>query len=146
MVMAESNDLGASIVVASVQSMRQRRRLEKMGIFDVVVIDEAHHAPADGYLDCLDAVRDSRAAAGKTRPLMSVGLTATPYRAGSGGETEGLGQVYDALVYSYTMADGVADGVLVPPLMVRFDLETAKKGEAIKRIDSREVCDVVAAE
>lgn len=146
MVMAESNDLGAAIVVASVQSMRQKRRLKAMGIFDVVIIDEAHHAPADGYIDVLDAVRESRKAAGKTRPLMSVGLTATPYRAGSGGETEGLGQVYDALVYSYTMADGVEDGVLVPPSMVRFDLETAKKGDAIRRIDSREVCDVVAQE
>lgn len=145
MVMGGSNDLRAQIVVASVQSMRQPDRLERLGRTDIVVTDEAHHAPADGYRAVLDAVAAERAEARCARPLMSVGLTATPYRAGSGGETEGLGDMYDALVYSYTMADGVADGVLVPPVVWRYDIATTGgPGEAVRRIDSPEMCTVVA--
>jgi len=144
MVMGGANDLKASIIVASVQSMRQPERLAALGRIDVLITDEAHHATAEAYGDVRQSILATRVEMACTRPLMSVGLTATPYRAGSGGETEGLGAVYDALVYSYTMADGVADGVLVPPVMTRFDLETAQKGDATKRIDSLEICEVVA--
>ena len=147
MVMAGANDLGSEIVVASVQSMRQPERLKGIGRRDVVIIDEAHHAVADGYGDVLRAVLAYRVEIGVTKPILSLGLTATPYRAGSGGETEGLGHVYDALVYSYTMAQGISDGVLVPPLLTRYDIQTAgSAGEAVKRISSPEICDVVAGQ
>jgi type I site-specific restriction endonuclease len=146
-VMAGANDLGSEIVVASVQSMRQPERLKGIGRRDVVIIDEAHHAVADGYGDVLRAVLAYRVEIGVTKPILSLGLTATPYRAGSGGETEGLGDVYDALVYSYTMAQGIADGVLVAPQLTRYDIQTAgSAGEAVKRISSPEICDVVAAQ
>jgi DNA repair protein RadD len=146
MVMGAANDLGAAIIVASVQSLRQPERLAALGRVDVMITDEAHHATAAGYEDVRQAILRVRQAQACTRPLMSIGLTATPYRSGSGGETEGLGSVYDALVYGYTLADGVADGVLVPPVLRRYDLTTAQAVDATRRIDSPEICEVVATE
>lgn len=146
MVMGGANDLGARIIVASVQSLRQPERLARLGTIDVVVIDEAHHAPAGGYVEVLSAVQAQRERAGCRRPLLSVGLTATPYRSGSGGETEGLGSIYEALVYSYGMIDGIRDGVLVPPRLVRIEMQAAGGEDVASRITDPAVLDVVARE
>mgnify|MGYP000429208066 CR=1 FL=1 len=65
------------VVVASVQSM-QRARLASYAPdhFDLVVVDEAHHATAPTYGAIFDAALEANA------ELRVAGFTATPFRAG----------------------------------------------------------------
>jgi superfamily II DNA or RNA helicase/HKD family nuclease len=59
-------------VFASIQSLSEKRiRALEPDTFDVVIVDEFHHAAADSYVRLLDHVR----------PRVLVGLTATPERA-----------------------------------------------------------------
>ncbi len=43
-VMADRNQFGAPVVVASIQTISNPRRLARLGAFGLVVVDEAHHA------------------------------------------------------------------------------------------------------
>jgi ATP-dependent helicase IRC3 len=77
-VKAERNELDRHVVVASIQTLSRRRRLEQLGTdFHTVIVDEAHHSTAYSYelvleyLSCFDAYG----------PLL-VGVTATPERGG----------------------------------------------------------------
>jgi ATP-dependent helicase IRC3 len=57
-VKAERDECAAAIVLASVQTLTRTRRLERMPTdLATVVIDEAHHSPADSYRRILDHVR-----------------------------------------------------------------------------------------
>ena len=53
-VKAKENDVGAQVVVASVQTVSRKNRLPQLfADFNTVVVDEAHHAVADTYLRVL---------------------------------------------------------------------------------------------
>lgn len=71
---------------------------------DVVVIDEAHHAPAAGYVKILAAL---------PRALV-LGLTATPCRL----DDRGLGDVFDELVEAAKVSRLIDQGVLVRPVVL----------------------------
>lgn len=88
-------------VVASVQSM-QRDRLRSYAVdhFDLVVVDEAHHATAQSYRTILDHFGGARV----------LGVTATPDR----GDKQGLKAVFEAAAYVYEIRDAIRDGWLVP--------------------------------
>ncbi|HEU4427326.1 MAG TPA: DEAD/DEAH box helicase family protein, partial [Myxococcota bacterium] len=90
----------ADVVVASVQSLKGPR-LERfpLDFFDLVIVDEAHHATAKSYRTILDHFR-----------ARVLGVTATPDRAD---ETK-LGEVFDAVGFTYEMRAAIADGYLVP--------------------------------
>lgn len=69
----------AAIVVAGIQSVY--RRAEELGAFQLVIVDEAHLIPPNGcgmYRQFLDAEKEI------SPQSRLVGLTATPYRLGSG--------------------------------------------------------------
>ena len=57
---------------ATIQSFRSRGLLESQGAdhWDYVVLDEAHHVPADSYREIVSSLR----------PRILLGLTATPER------------------------------------------------------------------
>lgn len=76
--------------------------LPTAGRADLLVVDEAHREDAE-RLDRL---------AGAGVPW-AVGLTATPYRAGSTGQARALTGEWRC-VYSYRISDALRDGVLVP--------------------------------
>lgn len=78
--------------------------LEEQHAWALWLGDEAHRLEAD----VLRALRPTTSYA--------VGLTATPFRA----DARGL-QAWDDLVFSYTSAEAVRDGVLVPWRVVRWD-------------------------
>ena len=53
-VKAERDEVDAPCILASVQTVSRERRLQKLvPNFSTVVIDEAHHAPAESYLRVL---------------------------------------------------------------------------------------------
>jgi len=96
------------VVVASVQTCVAEsggsRRMERFNPsqFSLVVVDEAHHATSSSYRDVINWFT-----AGGAKVL---GVTATPDRA----DEEALGQVFDSVAYEYGVAEGIADGFLVP--------------------------------
>ena len=89
----EEDCLRADIVVTNVQQMQGWLSLFPRDFFDLIIVDEAHHAPADSWQNINDAFPDAK----------KIYLTATPFR--------GDGQSIRAeLVYSYRLADAIAAG------------------------------------
>ncbi|MEG0050373.1 MAG: DEAD/DEAH box helicase, partial [Clostridia bacterium] len=101
---AEETCLGSwyRVVVGSVQSLQRPKRLEQFApdYFDTIVIDEAHHVLADGYLRVLEHFKAAKV----------LGVTATPDR----GDMKSLGSVFETLAYEYTLPKAVKEGYLCP--------------------------------
>jgi ATP-dependent helicase IRC3 len=108
---ASNND---DVVVASVQSIGSiaNRRIERFspGAFDAIVCDEAHHSVAPTYKRVFDYFGFGDGATGDSLPLgkLLLGVTATPNR----GDGQGLGQVYDEIIYRMSILDAIKDGWL----------------------------------
>lgn len=71
--------------------------------FDLLVIDEAHHATAGSYRRLIDHYS-------KNPDLRILGVTATPDRA----DEEALGKIFDSVAFEYGVVDAINDGWLVP--------------------------------
>lgn len=114
-VKAERNEVDAQVVVASVQTLSRDRRLAQLvdppillgGLppFDLVVVDECHHAPADTYMKVLDAL-----AAGHPDGPLLLGVTATLDR----GDGQGLDHIFDEVVADWPILWGIEHGYLAP--------------------------------
>ena len=97
-------------IVSSVQTMNARRgpqrRMERFNPmdFEVLMIDEAHHATAQSYRRVIDFFRN-------WNPKINLlGVTATPDRT----DEEALGQIFKTVAYEYGIVEGIDDGWLVP--------------------------------
>ena len=66
--------------------------------YDVVVVDEAHHAVAQGFRRCLNHLR----------PKLLVGMTATPWR----GDGENIDAIFGPAIAQVSLVDGMAMGFL----------------------------------
>lgn len=66
--------------------------------FDVVIVDEAHHALAHGFRTCLEHLK----------PKFLIGMTATPWR----GDGQSLSNVFGAPIEKVSLVDGMALGYL----------------------------------
>ncbi|MDQ1446785.1 MAG: hypothetical protein QOI20_3249 [Acidimicrobiaceae bacterium] len=102
--------LDAAVVIASVQSLKGKR-LERFDPdhFDLVIVDECHHAPATGYRNVLGHFATARV----------LGVTATPDRA----DGAGLGDVFGSVAYRYEIREAIHDEWLVPIVARRIVLE-----------------------
>lgn len=89
------------LVVGSVQSVSRKTRLERLGKkrFDLIVIDEGHHALSASYRKIIDFF---------ACPKLLV--TATPDR----GDKKALGQIVDHVGYKFDISEGIDAGYLVP--------------------------------
>ena len=109
------------LVFASVQSLRGDR-LSRLDGFDVVVTDEAHHATAPTYLAIYRHI-------GAVNPgWKHIGFTATPFRYGGSGKTEGLGKAFERLVYEYPLVKAIEDGALCPIRGIAVETELDLSG------------------
>ena len=101
---AEETSAGSwyRVTVGSVQTLMREKRLAQIdpGRYQVIVIDEAHHAPADSYRRILEHFPDA----------CVLGVTATPDRA----DLKDLGEIFDSLAYEYSILDAIRDGWLSP--------------------------------
>ena len=98
-VKAERNEVGADVIVASVQTLARPRRLAQLiqprgalfggerRHFQTVVIDEAHHAAAKTYQQIIDGVMGPE--------TLLFGVSATLER----GDGKGLDHVFDEIVF-----------------------------------------------
>lgn len=101
-VKAEQNRFQAPVVIASVQTLARKRRLELMPAFDTVIIDEAHRSAASTYQAIIERVCGPE--------TLLLGVTATPNR------TDGIGlsKVYDKIVYQIGILELIEQEYLVP--------------------------------
>ena len=107
-VMADRNEAWAQIIIGTVQTLQSEKRLAqvlKSGPIDYLVIDEAHHAVADGYQQVIAALRDVNP------QLRHLGVTATPIRA----DEKGLREVYQKESAHFGIKELVKQGYLAPP-------------------------------
>jgi superfamily II DNA or RNA helicase len=102
-VKAQQDDCGARVVVASVQTLASEIRLRRIGRFDTVIVDEAHHAVASTYLGILDGL----GCMAGNGPL-TVGVTATAGRS----DKVGLGAVWQEVTYQRGILQMIAEGYL----------------------------------
>jgi superfamily II DNA or RNA helicase len=90
------------VQVGMVQTVVKRLHYFRQG-FDLVLTDEAHHAPAGNYVKIL--THFGRA--------FSLGVTATPVRS----DGKGLRDCYDTIVQGPTIAELIERGYLVQPIV-----------------------------
>jgi superfamily II DNA or RNA helicase len=106
-VKAARNDVLADVIVASVQTVKNPKRLAQLRSIGHVIVDEAHHATARSYMDVLTAL-------GCFSPdgPRATGYTATPAR----GDGKGLGTVWQELVFKRDIVWMVRQRYLVNPV------------------------------
>ena len=97
------------ITFASIQSVYSKA--QAFGHVDIVIVDEAHLIPNKGstmyrrFLDELAAINPK---------LRVVGLTATPYRLGTGRLDDGDDALFDGVAYEYGVGEAIEEGYLTP--------------------------------
>lgn len=104
-------DLASPILFGNIQSLYRQDGFS-LGPRDLILIDEAHLIPRSGegmYLTLLEKLRE------RVPDLRVCGFTATPFRLDTGRLDHGAeGRLFDAIAYSYGVAQGVRDGYLSP--------------------------------
>lgn len=120
---AGEDQVGAPVVVGSVQTLRHEARRRRVRNVGLVVVDECHHATASSYRTVLDHY-------GCFRPggARAVGFTATMSR----GDGVGLGAVWERVVYERDIRYMITRGFLVPPRGVSVRVEDFDLGK-VKR-------------
>lgn len=104
-VKAERNEVDADVVIASVQTLARRERLEQLArLVGLVVVDEAHHSPSSSYQRIFQHV-----GVGEPDGPYLVGVTATPNRS----DGVGLASTFDEITYEVQMLDLMQQGYLV---------------------------------
>jgi DNA repair protein RadD len=93
----ETRDL---VQVASIQTLA--RRLDRWS-FDFLIPDEAHHAISPTWANVFAAFPNA----------FTLGVTATPART----DGRGLAEIFEAMVIGPSIAELIADGYLVPPIV-----------------------------
>lgn len=106
-VMAGDNECAARFVIATVQTLAAKGRLEAIlehGPITHLVTDEAHHSVSKTYVDIYKVLRYANP------DLRHLGLTATPKRT----DGDGLSAVFDAVPYRIKLKDLIRRGHLAP--------------------------------
>lgn len=116
-VKAAKNDVHSPVVVASVQTLSRPNRMAELkaaGGFDIIIVDEAHHAAASTYTDVVSGLGGFEPGG----PLV-IGVTATPQRA----DAKDLGEVWQEIVYHRDILWAIRSGYLcdLRGLQVRLD-------------------------
>jgi superfamily II DNA or RNA helicase len=94
--------LRARIVVASIDSIKQKRRLERFprDHFSLIIMDEFHHYISETYRRPADYFETAKL----------LGVTATPDR----GDKKALGMLAESVAFKMDIEDGIDEGFLVP--------------------------------
>src|SRR5690348_4283222 len=103
----KSRDTTSPIIIGGIQSIA--RRPYDLGAFDLIMIDEAHLVPTEDdtlYRKFITAARV------QNPHVRFVGLTATPYRLGSGVLHRGRGALFSDIAYEAPVKELIRDGYL----------------------------------
>jgi len=120
-----------------VQTISRERNLRDRPKFDMVVIDEGHHAAAPTYRKVIDAVLEDNEHA------EIVGFTATPNR----GDGKGLRGVFNNCSHQIEISSLINEGFLVRPKTFVIDLGVNSQLENVtkrgKEYDMEEVAEIM---
>jgi len=119
-------DWSGDAIFSMVQTLSRENNLSKRPKFDMVVIDESHHAAADTYLKVIEAVRKDNENA------EVVGFTATPNR----GDKKGLKDVFTNCSHQIKLTTLIREGFLVPPKAYVIDLGVRAELEGVRKVAS----------
>lgn len=108
-VQANVNETLAPIICASQMTLASENRRRMIRNVGLVIIDECHHAVNRTYMSILEHY----GCLGEPRPdsALALGVTATMMR----GDGLALGDVWQDVVHTQSIADGIAGGYLVRP-------------------------------
>ena len=124
-------------VFSMVQTISRERNLRDRPKFDMVVIDEGHHAAAPTYRKVIDAVLEDNEHA------EIVGFTATPNR----GDGKGLRGVFNNCSHQIEISSLINEGFLVRPKTFVIDLGVNSQLENVtkrgKEYDMEEVAEIM---
>lgn len=125
------------VVVAGIQSVYQRA--DELGPFQLIIVDEAHLVPTDGDGRYRTFIEEAR----RVNPSVRlVGLTATPWRLGSGWITadhgDEDGKLFTEVVYEVSVRDLISAGFLSPVVSKNAKKSPDFSGVHIKRGDFAE--------
>ena len=98
-------DWSGNTVFSMVQTISRDNNLIDRPKFDMVVVDESHHAAADTYLKVINTVKEDNPKA------EIVGFTATPNR----GDGKGLRKIFNNCSHQIDITTLIREGFLVPP-------------------------------
>ena len=121
-------DRRAQVLYAQLQTVWNRA--DEIGHVDILEIDEVHLVPANADTMYRKLINDLLA----INPDMRIaGFTATPYRLDSGRIDEGEGKIFDSIVYTYGIRQGIDDGYLTPITSkpVDFTLDVSGVGKSM---------------
>lgn len=104
-VMAKQNDWTGQVVFANVPTLSRLSRLEEMGRFTDLIIDECHHSSAGSWERIIDRARQINPG------LRVLGLSATPER----GDGLPLPAALGEIAYRVYIQELIDQGHLVPP-------------------------------
>lgn len=102
------------VTVGSVQTMM---RNDYGGLFQTVIVDEAHHVISNSYMRVLNQFPDAKV----------LGVTATPDR----GDKKSLAQYFDGIAYEYSLKQAIKEGYLCPITARTVPLEIDMTGVKI---------------
>lgn len=99
------------VTTGSIQTLSRDSRLNRFDrdYWDLIVIDEAHHALSESYKKVIDYFDSAKL----------LGVTATPDR----GDLKNLGEVFESLAYEYSLPRAIKDGYLSPIKALTIPLE-----------------------
>lgn len=109
-VQAKHNQAAAQVIVASKQTLDNPRRRAAIGRFALIIIDEAHMAAAQGYIDIVTSLGGFD----RTSGVKVVGYTATADRA----DDLALGDIWEHLAHEQRVEDAFRLGRLHRPTIV----------------------------
>ena len=111
-------------VFSMVQTMSRDANLRHRPKFDMVVIDESHHAAARTYQKIIDAVLEDNEKA------EIVGFTATPNR----GDGKGLKSVFNNCSHQIELTTLIREGFLVKPIAYVIDVGVQGELNEVRRL------------
>lgn len=120
-VMAGTNQVSQSLIVATVQTLASEKRLRQVlahGPIDYLVTDECHHATAKAYTNLYETLQQVNPA------LKHLGVTATPVRA----DGDGLARTYQSVAAKYDIGWGIQHGFLAPVRWLAIQTGISLKG------------------
>ncbi|MES2395852.1 MAG: DEAD/DEAH box helicase [Bacteroidota bacterium] len=100
------------VTIASVQTIWRRLNQLPPDLFDLVIVDECHHAGAVTWTMILNHFN----------PILRLGLTATPWRAI---DDLTLDDLFEEIVYEYPIVKAIKDGNLCKPTGIKVKTSTS---------------------
>lgn len=118
--LAMMGDKAAKCVIGSVQTLKGKRLAAwPKDYFQLVIVDEAHHSPADSYLALINHFKSAKL----------LGVTATPDRL----DGQNLGSIYRSVADKYFLPQAIREQWLAPVEWFKFkekiDLRGLKCGK-----------------